>query len=154
MSNAKILSLVLCGVATIGLIDSVYLSYTALTETSIKCFITHGCDTVAQSPYSKVAGIPLAVYGVIYYVGMIVISALSGFLSHKVPQALREKLPLLVFVGGCVGIGLSLYFIFVQAVLIKAMCIYCLISAFCTGALFILSAVYYRKVRPQSPVVQ
>lgn len=124
----------------IGLMDALYLAYTALTNTEIKCFLVSGCDTVAQSPYSKVLGVPLAVYGIIYYVGMLAV--VLAYYVKRIP--VHVHLPLVVFLGGVVGVLFSLYFIYVQAVLIGAMCIYCLISAVATGVIFVLSALYYR----------
>ena len=54
----------------LGIADSTYLSYTALTGSSLACSIKglDGCNVVAQSIYSHLFGIPLGVYGVIFYV--------------------------------------------------------------------------------------
>ena len=138
--NAGKVRIFLIVILLLGLLDALYLAYTALTHTEIKCFLVSGCDTVAQSPHSRFLGVPLAVYGVVYYLGMLLV-----VLAHYVKQVpLRIHLPLLAFLGGIVGVLFSLYFIYVQAVLIGAMCIYCIISALATGIIFVASALYYR----------
>ena len=35
------------------------------------CAIAHGCETVQKSDYSKLAGVPVAVLGLLGYVGIL-----------------------------------------------------------------------------------
>ena len=57
---------VLAALATLGLAISAYLSWTKLNGIIPPCLPGGGCETVASSPYSAVAGVPVAVFGVGY----------------------------------------------------------------------------------------
>jgi uncharacterized membrane protein len=113
----------------IGLADSIYLSLTAYFNIAPVCGPLHGCETVAQSIYSRVWGIPLAYFGVFYYVYG---ALLSGFISSS-RLALR-----LSGLYALVGSLASVLFIYIQVGLIGSVCVYCLISAATT---FLLLAV-------------
>ncbi len=110
--------------AFLGLADSVYLAQHAATNTPLLCGIENlsGCNIVAQSPYSKFLGIPLAEYGVLFYTILFVLAALELVIFD---QLLRRVLQGLAIVGVFFSIGLTALQVFV----IKALCIYCLASA-------------------------
>lgn len=117
-------------VVLVGLADSMYLSMTVLFDVPPLCGPLHGCETVAASAYSKLMGIPLAYFGVAYYVFG---ASLASFLitSHKAR--------ILALLYSLVGAGMSVWFVYIQAVLIKALCVYCIISAVATGALLVIT---------------
>lgn len=117
--------------AFFGLADSAYLAQSALSGTSLLCNIQNlsGCNVVAASEYSRLFGIPLAIYGVVFYSVVFILAALELLLYNRV---LRRVLQ----VAAVVGVLFSLYFVFVQEFLIGAFCIYCFVSAVIT--LFIL----------------
>ncbi|MDO8492788.1 MAG: vitamin K epoxide reductase family protein [bacterium] len=124
----------------VGFIDSGFLFYKYITASSIDCLLFDGCNTVAKSPYSNIFGIPLPLFGIIFYSLMF----LSVFFF-----AFRKT----VFLGGIllalgiVGFAFSLYFIFLQGFIIQAFCIYCLLSAF-TSTVLLCSAIYaYQSVK-------
>ena len=72
------------GIAVAGLVDAVYLSishyrvYTDMTYRSF-CAVTKSinCDTVSQSPYAIMLGLPLPVWGVIGYAFVIILIGLG-----------------------------------------------------------------------------
>src|SRR5678815_2146422 len=53
----------------IGMIDALYLSMKR-NAGPIPCHVTHGCTDVLTSRYSELMGIPLSVFGLIFYVGV------------------------------------------------------------------------------------
>lgn len=118
--------------AVIGLADAGYLSYMALSAQSLSCGIVEGCNAVAQSSYSRVFGVPLALYGAVFYAIVILLVLASRTLP---PRAART---LLIAVTGA-GFLSSAYFVYVQLFTIEAVCIYCLLSAFVATLLFLLS---------------
>ena len=142
---ALILLLAFCGLA-----DSAYLTEHALNGTPIICTIhsLSGCNTVADSHYSRVFGIPLAEIGVFFYGILFILAALELFLFD---QFLRRVLQILSL-GGILA---SLYFVFVQVFVIHALCVYCLVSAALT--LFIFSCATLieplRKNKNERPTV-
>ncbi|MSU74494.1 vitamin K epoxide reductase family protein [Candidatus Kaiserbacteria bacterium] len=117
-----ILVLAFCGIA-----DSAYLTQHELSGTPLLCN-TQGfsdCNTVAESKYSDIFGIPIAEFGLLFYSTLFILAALELVLFD---QLLRRVLQGLSFVG----VIASLYFTFVQVSLISAFCIYCIVSAFLT----------------------
>lgn len=114
-----ILFLAFCGLA-----DSAYLTQHETTNTPLICNIQNlsGCNTVAQSPYSKVLGIPLAEYGILFYAIVFVLAALELVIFDRLLRRVLQAL-------AAFGILSSLYFTFLQIFVIGALCIYCLGSA-------------------------
>ncbi|MEK7567703.1 MAG: vitamin K epoxide reductase family protein [Patescibacteria group bacterium] len=110
------------GVIIVGLLDSFYLFYKYINANPIDCFLFDGCNTIAQSPYSHVFGIPLPTFGVLFYVVMF----LLVFFLTRYENILWKRLALLASV---IGFIFSLYFVYLQGFVIQAFCIYCLISA-------------------------
>lgn len=110
--------------AFFGLADSAYLAQSALSGTSLLCNIQNlsGCNVVAASEYSRIFGIPLAIYGVVFYSVVFILAALELVLYNR---PLRRVLQ----VTSIIGVLSSLYFVFVQKFFIGAFCIYCSVSA-------------------------
>jgi uncharacterized membrane protein len=125
----------------LGLADAWYLAETALTKTALTCSIggLDGCNIVAQSPYSHVRGVPLGVYGAAFY-GLFLLLAIGISWRQWV------WLDRLLLVFGGIGFLASLYFLYVQIVLIQALCIYCLASA---GIAFALLGAALQLVFPR-----
>lgn len=124
MTRQLLISLVLL-LSLAGIADSWYLYQSATNHTALACDFAaglDGCNIVAQSPYSSLFGIPLALYGVIFFAfafaGALALTALD---SRRIYRALR--------VVTTVGALASVAFLFIQFALIKAVCIYCIGSA-------------------------
>ncbi len=117
-----ILLLAFCGLA-----DSTYLAQHAESGAPLICNADNlsGCNTVATSPYSRLFGIPLAEFGVLFYGILFVLAALELVLFDRL---LRRALQ----IAAVVGIIASLYFVSVQLFLIGAFCIYCIASGIIT----------------------
>ncbi len=52
--------------ASIGIIDATYLTYSYYYNTIVACSIG-GCETVLISNYATIFGIPIALFGLIFY---------------------------------------------------------------------------------------
>ncbi len=121
--------------AFIGLIDSLYLSYARFASVDLPCSVTNGgCSVVAESPYAVLFGMPLAYLGVLFYLSILIISLLIIFKSKI--KHLSDAL-LIITVLGALS---SAYFLYLQGFVIKAFCIYCIVSAIIS---FILLAATY-----------
>jgi len=118
--------------SVLGALNAGYLSFTALSGVAPICNFVHGCDLVAASPYSRIFGVPLALFGVFFY-SIIAGFSLWGWVSAQAP--VRIYLRTLT----ALGFILSLYFLYLQWVVIEAFCEYCLFSLFDASVLFILS---------------
>lgn len=116
----------LISLSLIGLANALYLSYFAYTGTVPSCTIG-GCTDVLTSPYSKFISVPLAYWGVLYYVGMLGLAAYLAFIP------LSKILSASIVLYAAVGVACSAVFVFyIQAVRIGSFCQYCLISAVIT----------------------
>ncbi|OGK56182.1 dihydroorotate dehydrogenase (quinone) [Candidatus Roizmanbacteria bacterium RIFCSPLOWO2_02_FULL_38_10] len=115
----------------IGLFDSFYLSYKHFKNIIPPCTgnIFSDCGQVLTSEYAYFFGIPLAYIGIIYYAILTV--SLVTYLKTK------DHRPIYLFIlANSVGIFFSVYFVFLQLVVIKAICTYCMLSALVTFSIF------------------
>lgn len=146
--NRSIILAIIIALTLVGLADSAYLSQSALTSSDLVCDIDglDDCNTVAASPYSSFVGIPLAVYGLAFYVAILII---AGYLYYR-PSRLAAKLLVAATVLGAIA---SVYFLYLQVAVIKALCIYCLASAVISFVLCGLSVVFFKRLVPQPPAV-
>lgn len=121
-------------VSIIGFLDSFYLSWLEFTHRDAFCGGSGDCQTVANSPYSEIAGIPVAVLGMGAYLvilGLIYIEQRGDFWL--------EYSPLIIFGISLVGVIYSIYLTYVEIAVIYAICPYCVLSAIAMLLIFILS---------------
>ena len=67
MSRATALRGSAAAVATAGLGIAAYLTVVHYTGAAPACAIAHGCEVVQSSAYAKLAGVPVALLGLIGY---------------------------------------------------------------------------------------
>ncbi len=89
-----------------------------------------GCEDVARSSWSRVAGVPVAAYGLAFYLSL----ALALALSILAPAETRDTLASLVLAALALGLLVDLLLLGVQAFAIHAYCKLCLLT-------YLLSAV-------------
>lgn len=135
---------VIAAIASVGAVITAYLTITKLVGTTAVC-PTEGCDKVLQSPYAVVFGLPLALFGFLAYSSMIVAAVFPWLVSTETSKAFRVKLEnwtwLFMFAGGTAMMIFSAYLMYISNVVIQAVCLYCIGSAFCALTLFILTVI-------------
>lgn len=148
MKRSTLLSLITL-FAMLGIADAAYLAQTALTNGTLLCNIDiiDGCNTVAKSPYAHLFGIPLGIYGV----GFFGVYFLAALWNHYRPH---RQIDLVLVLLGIIGLVASAAFLYIQFVLIQALCIYCLASAVFTVILAVASFLLYFRTRSGLPAVQ
>jgi uncharacterized membrane protein len=102
------------GLALAGAGIAAYLVYARYTGTRIAC-ATGGCETVQESRYAKLGGIPVAVLGL----GLFGLFAASVFVRALVPLAAAL---------GVAGVAFGGYLLIVQVTVIDAICQWCVAS--------------------------
>lgn len=129
ISNKLLFSFIAVGFA--GFLDAAYLTLEHYTQSSVPCFIFQGCEQVTTSKYAVIGGVPVALLGALYYLAILAAAVL--FLDTKNRRVLYVLgyLPIL-------GLAAAAYFMSVQIFILKAICIYCLISAISSTVIFIL----------------
>ena len=115
-------------VAVIGLGIAVYLTIVHYTGSSPVCAISQGCETVQTSRYAEVAGVPVAVLGLLGYVGILV-TLLRDDETSRTATALLAL----------IGFGFSAWLTYAEIALIDAICIWCVGSAICMTILAALN---------------
>ena len=129
------LTVFLLVLAFIGIADAWYLTASALSDTALSCdlgAVLDGCNIVAKSEYSHFLGIPLALYGVGFFAAVFVLASLLLVYSH-------QKLYSALFWLGAIGSVMSVVFLLIQFIFIKAICIYCIASAIITFLIFLVA---------------
>ena len=121
--------------ALAGIGVSGYLTWAHLAGQSVVCGTSHSCDTVQQSVYSEVAGIPVALFGLFAYLAIFVLTLLRGHISED----LDSYNPLAVFGISLVGVLYSAYLTYLELFVIYAICWWCVSSAIIITAIFLLS---------------
>ena len=124
-----------------GLADATYLTVIALTGEAAACGGQAGCSEVLGSAYARVAGIPVAIFGVAAYFTAFTFATFAAF--HYIRA--RKLFALTV---GAMFAG-TLWLLYVQAFLLHAFCRYCLFSAAIT---FLLMGLVVAA--PQTPATQ
>jgi uncharacterized membrane protein len=125
--------------AAIGLIDSMYLTYVKLSHQQVYCGGLGECETVNNSPYSEIYGLPIALLGIGGY--LLIIALLYLETRGGIWQSNSR---LLVFGISLVGILYSIYLTYIEIAVLNAICPYCVLSAVVMLLLFIIST--YRLV--------
>jgi len=97
------------------------------------CPIGHDCDPVIYSPYSKFFGIPLEYLGMAYY-----FLVTAGYFAYALGLSILPKFSLWLVVLTAFGFLFSIYLTFIQAVVLKKWCTWCLISASICTTVFLI----------------
>ncbi len=130
----------LAAIASLGAVLSIYLLYARIAHVALYCPLGSGCDVVQSSRYASVFGVPVALLGLVYYLGLL------GLSAWRVPEDRRwaQAMPL-----AGVGVGTSAVFTIVQHTAIQVTCSLCLASALLSLAILVY-LVLRRSPRPRA----
>jgi uncharacterized membrane protein len=132
-------------VAIIGLLDSLYLSWVKIANSQVYCGTSGQCETVNNSQYAEIAGIPIAYLGFGAYLvimGLLLLETRSPFL--------RENSPLALFGISLVGVIYSAFLTYIEIAVLHAICPYCVVSAIAMVLLFIIAILRLLQVQAGS----
>jgi uncharacterized membrane protein len=115
--------------ALVGLAIAGYLTVTHYAGADPVCAVAHGCATVQKSAYSELAGVPVALLGLLGYVAILASLAGDGERARTATAGLAFA-----------GFGFSAWLTYVEVAELHAICIWCVGSALCMTALAGLSA--------------
>ncbi len=132
--------------ALVGLFVAVYLWLHALGYGGpIKCG-TGGCETVQTSQWAVLFGFPVAFYGVIGYLAILVVA-----LAALRPSALADKKwNVLVVVLSTVGVLFTAYLTYLELFVIHAICRWCVGSAIIITSIWIVALLALRSPAPRT----
>lgn len=133
----KILLKLIIGLALFGVALSIYsLAHKTGFTSGALCNLsdTFSCDIVNQGPYSEIYGIPVAAIGVVGYVLLFI----GALMKMKNPQ--DKGLSLFILLASYGGLAFALYLTSLEAFVLYAWCIVCLLSQATIAALAVLSS--------------
>lgn len=139
LSDNKLFGRIILICSLIGITDTLYLTSDYLLGTGVKCVITKGCDVVLSSAYATLFGLPLALYGLLFYIFIFVVVTLVDIYGNALFFRILKA-------GASVGFLVSMLLLYVQIFVLKSLCIYCLTSAISSTIIFI-SAILYREAQ-------
>lgn len=136
-------------IASIGLLDALYLSAVKLAHTQVYCAGSGNCETVQSSTYSQFAGIPIAFLGAGSYIVILIFLFLEGRGGFW-----EENSPMLIFGITLAGSIYSAYLTYIEIAVLHAICPYCVVSAIAQVLLLIISIVRLVSVQPETKLVR
>jgi uncharacterized membrane protein len=104
--------------AVLGIAIAGYLVYVHYAGIAPICNIAHGCEKVQSSKYAELAGIPVALLGLIGYVGILAALLAPGEAARLSAAAIA-----------LVGFGFSAWLTYLELARIDAICQWCVASA-------------------------
>ena len=132
--HTNIFIILIIALSFIGFLLATYIYTKKKGNKKLICPIRSNCEQVIHSNYSKIAGIPVEVLGMAYY--------LFTFFSYSIIFIFNTQTIAIFLV--LLGIGVcsfifSVYLVSVQIFVIKQWCIWCLSSAFISLLIFVLA---------------
>jgi uncharacterized membrane protein len=134
--------LVLAALDVIGLAIASYLSIVELAGVTPQCGPLHGCETVATSPYSRIGGVPVAVFGVGLSLALLTL-ALAWWRSN------RYVLLLAHYGLSLAGVLFEVYFLSLQVFVIGAVCIWCTSYGLSLVLRFMIALIVWLRGSPE-----
>lgn len=133
--------LAICGIG----VSSVSLQHHFATSKTAYCDIgeSFNCDIVNRSEYSSIAGIPVALIGMLGY------AALAGLATV---YRKRRETPAMLFGGAVTGLAFALWLTYVEARILGVYCILCLSSLVLIATISILTLVIWLRRDLSGPV--
>jgi uncharacterized membrane protein len=129
---------------SVGLGIASYLSVVELSGGVPVCGPLHGCETVAQSEYSRIGGVPVAVFGVALSLSLLTLAIvwwrtnLYGLLLAHYGLSLA-------------GVIFEIYFLYLQIAVIRAVCVWCTTYGLSLVLRFVIAlVVWWRQPRPET----
>ena len=130
--------LILAVLDIIGLAIASYLSVVELEGNVPVCGPLHGCETVATSEYSRIAGVPVAVYGVLLSITLLTL-ALAWWKTDIYALLLAH------YGLSLAGVLFEIYFLYLQLFVIHAVCVWCTSYGLSLIARFLIALVVWAR---------
>ena len=134
--------LILAALDVVGLLIAAYLSVVELQGGVPACGVLKGCEEVARSEYSRIAGVPVAVFGVALSLLLLTL-ALAWWRTNA-------HVLLLAHYGlSLAGVLFEAYFTYLQVAVIGAVCIWCASYGLSLVARFVIALLVWVRSQPQ-----
>lgn len=118
----------------VGLAVSIYMTIYKLSGNDGMCLGSGDCSTVNASVFSEVNGIPVAVFGIVGYAAILIVH----YFEDKM-QFLRRNGTMLIFGMSLTGFLFTLWLIYIELAVLKAICPFCVTSQAAMTLIFIVA---------------
>lgn len=119
----------------VGMFATTYLLLTYTSGKPIVCGLVHGCEEVRASQWSHMFGVPLPFFGELYYFAAIALL----LIRVSMPRFQRVRLRNFFLAMATAAFLESAWLTGLEAFVIRAYCIWCLISAAAATIIFVLA---------------
>ena len=133
--------IILAVLDVIGLAIALYLSVVELQGDVPVCGPIKGCEEVARSEYSRIAGIPVAVFGVV--LSLVLLSLAIAWWKTDLYVLLLAHYGL-----SLAGVIFEAYFLYLQVFVIGAVCIWCTSYGLSLIARFVIALAVWLRGNP------
>ena len=130
-------------VSLAGVFVALYLTLYKLGYIGTLVCAVGSCETVQTSRWASLFGIPVATWGVAFYIGVLAVS-LYGLTDAMADS--RRLSRVLVFMTGT-GVLFSVWLTYLELFVIHAICQWCVVSAILVTILFAISLLDLRDVQ-------
>jgi len=133
--------MIVAALALAGIFVSLYLTlYKLGIIGELSCSIG-SCETVNTSKWSRFLGLPVAAWGLLFYIDVFAISLIGTF-----PRFEDERVISIVLVAeAAVGVLFSAWLTYLELAVIQAICIWCVTSAVIVALILVVSAADLRE---------
>ena len=141
--------MVIATLALAGVFVSLYLTLYKLGVIGTMACAVGSCETVQLSEWATLGGVPVAAWGVSFYVATLAV-AIAGLQDRWVDSLMVSRL--LAVMSG-VGVLFSAFLTYLEAFVIRAWCQWCVVSAIIVTIIFAVSVLDLLALR-QAPVAE
>jgi uncharacterized membrane protein len=132
--------MIIAVLALVGVFISVYLTLYKLGYIGTLSCGTGSCETVQMSKWAKFLGMPVAAWGVAYYL-VLLGTAITGTMANFADS---HRVSVILVAESIAGFAFTAYLTSLEAFVIHAYCIYCLTSAAIVTLILITSVLDLR----------
>lgn len=140
--------MIVAALALAGIFIATYLTlYKLGVIGELSCSIG-SCETVNTSKWSRFAGLPVAGWGVLFYVEVFII-AVIGTTARLADQPV---ISIILVIESAIGVLFSAWLTYLELAVIHAICIWCVTSAVIVTLILLVSIADYRELRQAEPL--
>ena len=139
--------MIVAALALAGIFVALYLLLYKLGMIGALSCAVGSCETVNSSKWATFLGLPVAGWGVAFYVGMFVLSLVST--RESFAESTTVALVLLAVSGS--GVLFSVWLTYLELFVINAICQWCVISAIIVTTIFLVCVAEFRDASRINP---
>jgi uncharacterized membrane protein len=138
--------MIVAALALAGIFISIYLTLFKLGVIGELSCSVGSCETVNTSRWAMFLGIPVAAWGLLFYVDVFIIALLGTTARFEYEPAISVVL----VAQAAIGVLFSAWLTYLELAVIHAICIWCVTSACIVVAILLVSVADLREVRAES----